>query len=136
MRSQARFRVPLAALLVLMLAVGTLAARTLFVSRNSASTHSSGRLDLRIDQELPLFVDGLKARLFMKIYNFTNMLNGDWGRQYDAQFSSVSIITLDEDNPLIDGAYHFDSFNDRTVTDLQEFSSLWQIRLGFEINFH
>lgn len=106
-----------------------------FVRRNSVSSHDSARLDLRIDQEIPLFVDGLKARAFMKIYNFTNLLNDDWGRQYDAEFSSVSIISLDEDNPLINGAYHFDSFNDASVTDLQEFSSLWQIRLGIEINF-
>jgi hypothetical protein len=119
-----------------------------FVTRNELTSKVSWRLDLRIDQEIPLGMDDLKARAFLKIYNFTNMLNNDWGRQYDARFNSRSIVTLSEnvlddlgndvvvgDEPLVGGAYNYDSFTPGAITDLQEFSSLWEMRLGIEINF-
>jgi hypothetical protein len=41
-----------------------------FVGRNSQDSRDSNRIGLRIDQEIPLFVDDLKARGFMKIYNW------------------------------------------------------------------
>jgi len=106
-----------------------------FVRRNSVTSKVSSRVDLRIDQEIPLGVDGLKARVFLKVYNFTNLLNDDWGRQYDARFSSRSIVSLDEAAPLVGGAYNYDSFSGGSITDLQEFSSLWEMRLGIDINF-
>jgi hypothetical protein len=119
-----------------------------FVTRNKQSSKVSWRLDLRIDQEIPLGVDDLKARAYLKIYNFTNMLNDDWGRQYDARFDSQSIVSLSDnvldddgndvvvgDEPLIGGAYNYDSFTPGVITDLQEFPSLWEMRLGIEINF-
>jgi hypothetical protein len=113
-----------------------------FVKRNSNDSAVSSRVDLRIDQEIPLYFDGLKARAFLKIYNFTNMLNKDWGRQNDARRGSQDVISLEEDStlppgsPLIGGAYNFDSFSESGITDLQEFSSLWEMRLGIEMNFN
>ena len=107
-----------------------------FVQRNTTPSRVSSRVDLRADQDIPLYFDGRKARALLKIYNFTNMLNKDWGRQYDARFGSQSIISLDDANPLVGGAYNFDSFSDRNVSDLQEFSSLWEMRLGIEVNFN
>jgi hypothetical protein len=104
-----------------------------FVGRNSISTHSSSRLDLRIDQEFPLGVDGLKARAYLKIYNFTNMLNSDWGRLYDAEFDSPAVVTLSGLTP--EGAYIYEDFSATSPTDLQSFSSLWELRLGIDIRF-
>ena len=105
-----------------------------FVGRNSVSTHSSTRLDLRIDQEFPLGVDGLKARAYLKIYNFTNMLNSDWGRVYDAEFFSRDVVDVSGLTPA--GAYIYEDFSARSPTDLQTFSSLWELRLGLDIRFH
>ena len=107
-----------------------------FVKRNNRASRVSSRVDLRVDQEIPLYFDGLKARAFLKVYNFTNMLNKDWGRQFDARRGQQTIIALDEDNPLVGGAYNYDSFSDRNVSDLQEVSSLWEMRLGIEVNFN
>ncbi len=106
-----------------------------FVNRNSIGTKDSWRLDLRIDQEIPLFVDGLKARAFFKIYNFSNLLNDDWGRQYDARFDSSSVVTVTGLDAQ--GAYEYDSFRtgNKSITTLQNTASVWEIRLGVDVSF-
>ena len=106
-----------------------------FVKRNSIGTNDSSRFDLRIDQEIPLFVDDLKAQAFFKIYNFTNLLNDSWGRQYDARFDSSSVVTVTGVDAQ--GVYEYDSFNagGKSVTTLQGISSVWEIRLGLDISF-
>ena len=106
-----------------------------FVNRNTIGTKDSSRIDLRIDQEIPLFVDDLKAQAFLKIYNFTNLLNDSWGRQYDARFDSSSVVTLTGVDAQ--GRYEYDAFNagNKSVTTLQGISSVWEIRLGLDIRF-
>jgi Carboxypeptidase regulatory-like domain len=104
-----------------------------FAERNSVNAKWSSRVDLRIDQEIPLFVDDLKARGFLKIYNLGNMLNSDWGRQVDAPFSSMRIV--DGDYDAVADVYNYDSFSARDPSDLQTFSSLWEVRMGLEVNF-
>jgi hypothetical protein len=103
-----------------------------FIPRNNDNAKWSTRLDFRVDQELPLFFDDLKARAYLKIYNFGNMLNKDWGRQYDARFSPVTVVNGGIDDQ---GRYEFNQFFGGDITDLQEFSSLWELRMGIEINF-
>jgi len=108
-----------------------------FASRNSANADWSNRFDLRIDQEFPLFVDNLKGRVFVKFYNIGNLLNDDWGRQYDAPFASIRVVDGDYDaagNGGV-GVFNYNEFNPGDETDLQTFSSLWEIRMGIEINF-
>ena len=91
----------------------------------------------RVDQEFPLFVENLKGRVFMKIYNLGNLLNDDWGRQYDAPFASIRVVDGDYDpsgNSGV-GVFNYEEFNPGDPTDLQTFRSLWEIRMGIEINF-
>jgi hypothetical protein len=106
-----------------------------FVSRNSIGTKDSWRLDLRVDQEIPLFVDGLKARAFMKIYNFSNLLNNDWGRQYDARFLSSDVVSVTAVDAQ--GAYEYDMFRagSKGISILQRDASVWEIRIGLDISF-
>lgn len=103
-----------------------------FVGRNSIDTKVSSRIDLRIDQEIPLFFDDLKARAYLKIYNFTNMLNDSWGRQYDARFDSASVVNVELDPS---GAYEYTSFNPSGVTVSRDIESVWEMRLGIEVLF-
>jgi len=117
-----------------------------FTKRNQLDSRTSNRLDLRIDQEIPLGLDSLKARAFLKIYNFSNMLNKDWGRQNDAKFFSTNVVALSEydsfdadpesTRPIINGAFNYANFSESSLTDLQEFPSMWEMRLGLEINFN
>jgi hypothetical protein len=103
-----------------------------FVGRNSIDSKVSSRIDLRVDQEIPLFMDDLKGRAFLKIYNFTNMLNSDWGRQNDARFDSASVVEVELDPS---GAYEYTSFSPKGVNTLQTTDSAWEMRLGLEVNF-
>jgi hypothetical protein len=103
------------------------------VGRNTNRSASSSRFDLRVDQEIPLFFDDLKARAVFKIYNFTNMLNDDWGRQHDSGFFSRNVVDVSGLTPT--GQYEYESFDAGGISDLQTFSSLWEMRLGIEINF-
>ena len=104
-----------------------------FVGRNSIESKNSTRFDLRLDQEFPLGVDDLKLRAFVKIYNFTNMLNDDWGRQYDARFDPASVVNVSVDDAT--NAYYFESFSENVITNRQDQSSVWEVRLGLEVNF-
>ncbi len=104
-----------------------------FVGRNSLDSRDSNRIDLRIDQEIPLFVNDLKARGFLKIYNFTNMLNDDWGRQNDAIFAPASIVNVELDPS---GVYEYTSFNPESISAALRQESVWEVRLGLEVNFN
>ena len=102
-----------------------------FVARNDFNADWSYRLDLRIDQEIPIYND-IKGLLYFKIYNLTNLLNSDWGKQYQAQFFSQQVVSSSLDDQ---GRYVFERFSDRDVNDLNEQRSLWEMRVGFSVRF-
>ncbi|MCH1611498.1 MAG: TonB-dependent receptor, partial [Luminiphilus sp.] len=102
-----------------------------FVKRNDFNADWSYRLDLRIDQEIPIYND-IKGLLYFKIYNLTNLLNSDWGKQYQAQFFSQQVVSSSLDDQ---GRYVFERFSDRDVNDLNEQRSLWEMRIGFSVRF-
>jgi len=102
-----------------------------FVPRNESFADWSSRMDLRIDQELPLLF-GSRARAYLKVYNLLNLLNDEWGVQYDNEFFSQEVagMSLDANN-----RYVYESFRPDTITDLRENASLYEIRLGIQIEF-
>ena len=61
-----------------------------------------------------------------------NMLDDSKGIQYDAQFFSQQVV----DSNINDaGQYVFNTFTDRSLTDLLENRSLWEMRLGIQFEF-
>ena len=104
-----------------------------FQKRNDENTKWSSRLDFMVSQDIA-FTDELSGRLYLKIYNFTNLLNDDWGKQYDAPFGSQDVIDASIDP--VTGQYVYNGFNDRDLNDLQEFRSLWEMRMGVQVNFN
>jgi hypothetical protein len=104
-----------------------------FVKRNSILSHSNSRVDLRVDQEIPLGAEELKARAFIKIYNFTNMLNDDWGWQYDSNFFTRNVVEVTGLGP--NNEYIYDEFGPSSISSRDSFRSLWELRMGLEINF-
>ncbi|MGD9661390.1 MAG: TonB-dependent receptor, partial [Porticoccaceae bacterium] len=103
-----------------------------FTNRNENYAHWSSRMDVRFDQEIPSFFDDTKGRVYLKVYNFLNLLNDDWGIQYDAQFFSVQAV----DSSVNDsGQYVFENFRGGSVTDVLEQASRWEARLGIEFEF-
>jgi hypothetical protein len=100
-------------------------------ARNDFHADWSYRLDLRLDQEVPIYND-VKGRLYFKIYNLTNLLNSDWGQQNRAQFYSQQVVRSSLDDQ---GRYVFERFSDRSVNDVSETASLWEMRIGFSVRF-
>jgi hypothetical protein len=103
-----------------------------FQARNAQHAKWSTRFDIALMQDIPLFSDDLKGRLFLKIYNLGNLLNDDWGKQYDARFFPLEVVDMSI-GPA--GEYVFEGFNNVDINDLQEFRSLWEIKMGLQVNF-
>ncbi|NND45751.1 MAG: TonB-dependent receptor [Xanthomonadales bacterium] len=102
-----------------------------FSSRNGQHAKWTTRFDFRIDQELPFFGDA-RGKLFLKVYNLGNLLNDKWGLVNDAQFFSVQVVNSSVNSQ---GQYVFERFNNRTIEDLLENRSLYEIVVGLEFNF-
>ena len=103
-----------------------------FTKRNGTSSRWSTRFDLRIDQEIPTFVKGTTGLVFLKINNIGNLLNDKWGLQSDAAFFSQQVVDASIDDQ---GRYVYESFNNVDVNNTLESASVWDARIGFEINF-
>ena len=103
-----------------------------FVDRNETHAKWKSLINVRLDQELPTFIDGVKGKAFVKIYNLGNLLNDDWGKIYRAQFFSQQVVNASIDDQ---GRYVYERFSDRSLTDLQETRSLWEMRFGIEFSF-
>ncbi len=103
-----------------------------FVDRNETHAKWSNRFDFRINQELPTFIDGTSAKLYLKIYNLGNMLSEDWGEVNDAQFFAVQAVNSSVN---AQGQYVFEQFNGGSINDVLENRSLWSLRLGLQFDF-
>ena len=103
-----------------------------FVDRNDVFSKWSSRMDVRFDQELPMFFGDNRARIYLKIYNFMNLLNDEWGHQYDAEFFSPDVVSSTVN---AQGKYVYNQFTARSVNDLREVESLWEMRMGIQFEF-
>ncbi|XOV88426.1 MAG: TonB-dependent receptor domain-containing protein [Pseudomonadota bacterium] len=103
-----------------------------FQARNNTHAKWSRRIDLRLDQELPTFVDGTSGHLFVRLYNLGNLLNDDWGVVNDSQFFTPQVVNSSVNGS---GQYVFERFTERSVNDVIESRSLWEVRLGLEFRF-
>ena len=91
------------------------------------------KVDLRITQELPGFMQGHKAKAFFVIDNLTNLLNDDWGVMYEAGFpQTVSVVnaTINED-----GQYVFNEFSASEPQRRNANPSYWSMKIGVEYRF-
>ena len=101
------------------------------MERNSKNAKWSTRFDLRLNQELP-FIKTSRARLYMKIYNVGNLINDSWGLVNDAEFFTVAAVRAYVND---DGQYVFNQFDGGKVNYVRENRSLWDIRIGLEVDF-
>jgi hypothetical protein len=102
-----------------------------FVDRNGTHAKWTTRFDLRVDQEFPLFGD-FRGRAFMYIYNLGNLLNDDWGEVWDSQFFNQQVVNASVNSS---GQFVYESFRERDINYFSQQRSLWEIRVGLEINF-
>jgi len=102
-----------------------------FQPRNAQNASWSSRFDLRVSQEIPLPGDFI-GRLYLKVYNFGNMLNDDWGKITDAVFFTPQVINSSVNDQ---GQFVFESFRDRSIEETVVNRSLWEARVGIDIKF-
>jgi len=119
-------------------------ARGSIMERNSCRGPWNGQLDLRLSQGLNL-PQG-RVEVLVDVFNFLNLMNGDWGIQEGPAFSEVQLLRTrgrandDPNGPIL---FSYDGAR-RTVGDTQQaqlpynvFStaSRWQMRLGLRYVF-
>jgi hypothetical protein len=102
-----------------------------FTKRNDYNTGWSTIWNLSIRQDISLG-DRLRSTLYLKVKNLGNLLNDDWGRLTDAQFFSPEVIDADVNAA---GQFVFTDFNDRSISRTYIGPSLWEVRMGIDINF-
>jgi outer membrane receptor for ferrienterochelin and colicin len=117
--------------------------------------------DLRIQQQIPLFGDNLRAALYLSIDNVLNLLNSDWGvLKTGPGFGQNAVVTADLVTAAdvaangVDGAtallgdaprtncatpgaclYRYNSFNDRSINNASASRSVYRVRFGIRIDF-
>ncbi|MBU2886098.1 TonB-dependent receptor [Gilvimarinus agarilyticus] len=91
------------------------------------------KFDLKIEQELPGFMKGHKSSLFMVVENLGNLLNDDWGVQYEASFPRAqTAVDFSMDDQ---GRYVYEEFRDPAGQTRVGGASLWELRIGFRYDF-
>ncbi|MBW8910432.1 MAG: hypothetical protein JF564_00680 [Sphingomonas sp.] len=112
------------------------------LDKNSQKAPHWFKLDLHVDQELPLllvdkFASGARVKVFADMENFLNMLNKNWGSLRQVNFpylaSVVNVACVASGaNPC--AQYQYSKFqNPALVTQTK--ISLWSIRIGAKVEF-
>lgn len=119
-----------------------------YAERNGDRTPFENVIDLRLGQEFLFDVGGVQNRgeIYLNIFNFTNLLNGDWGRRYVGIFSH-SVLTFEEfqdpDNGDFTPVYTYqrpdlnskEDLFDNLISDSGTYSSRWQMQIGVRYSF-
>jgi hypothetical protein len=118
-----------------------------YAERNADRMPFTKLVDLKLAQDFNIKVAGktYQFQLNYDIFNFTNMINRDWGRTYFASFDAIQLIRF---NGYVNSAsnltpqYTFNptlsqpkSDNNVSTSSAPSFSSRWTSQLGFRINF-
>lgn len=125
-----------------------------YAERNSSRPPFENVVDLHVSQELFGDVFGRRntVELTLDIFNFTNLLNEDWGRRYDAGFRAVNVVQFEgfaegagstgvgtgELTPVysfgLDGS-SMDEYWDNEILDYGSYGSRWLMQFGMRYTF-
>ncbi|WP_235337158.1 TonB-dependent receptor [Pontibacter korlensis] len=112
-----------------------------YAERNGDRLPWTNQIDLRIIQEFKLDQadNAHRLQLTFDVFNFTNLLNKDWGRQYQANFNAFQLI----DFVGYESGTNTPRFNytGRGLTDgnpyfVDDFQSRWRGQLGVRYIFN
>lgn len=101
-------------------------------SRNSQDGDWWGRVDLRVEQELPGLMPGHKTAAFVVVDNFTNLLNDEWGILREASFPLTDDVVQAR---IVNGQYEYQQFNNPSIASRVTNPSLWEVRVGVRYSF-
>jgi hypothetical protein len=100
--------------------------------RNTQTGDWWTRVDLRISQEIPGFLEDHRGEVFFVVQNLGNLLNDDWGtlRQVNFEFNEP-VVTAD----IVDGQYQFLEFDGPRGQVVDTPASSWTARVGINYRF-
>ncbi len=103
-----------------------------YAERNGAELPWQHIVDVRLAQDISLFISGKKhtIQLTLDIFNFTNLLNKEWGRQYFVSNQAATILGTSGS-----GANAGFTFNPNYDVKSMSFSSRWQGQFGIRYIF-
>ena len=115
--------------------------RGTIVPKNTQRAPNWFKVDLHVDQEIPLpLVQGAKLKLFADLENVLNLIDKDWGslRQvafpYMAQVVNVACVPSSTPGGNPCAQYRYSSFSNPAVDNQSRFS-LWGLRIGAKVQF-
>jgi hypothetical protein len=112
-----------------------------YAERNADRLKWSHVVDLKLAHEFSLNVNNKshKIELTADVFNFTNLLNKNWGKRYFTSFDQVQL--LDQVGFLPDGTtptFSFDPNNANRINQVDDLglqSSRWQMQVGVRYTF-
>ncbi|WP_395344814.1 TonB-dependent receptor [Ningiella sp. W23] len=107
-------------------------ARGSILQRNSQNSSWWGRVDLRVSQEIPGFMEDHRGEVFFVVRNLGNMLNPDWGNLRQVNFEHNNPVL---DATIEDGQYVYTNWDGRRSQDLDLNASTWSMRVGVRYTF-
>ncbi|GAA0859953.1 TonB-dependent receptor [Aliiglaciecola litoralis] len=101
------------------------------MARNSVAADWWVKFDVRVEQELPGFMEGHSASAFIVVENLGNLLNDDWGVFKQGSFPADDVISASINDQ---NQYVYESFNNSPQSFNRNASS-WEIRAGVKYKF-
>ncbi len=107
-------------------------SRGTIVDRNAQDSDWVSRVDFRVAQEIPGFMDGHSGEIFFAIRNLGNLLNDQWGvlRQVPFEYNEPVV-----DAEFADGQYTFTNFDGPRGQRIDTEASAWSARVGINYRF-
>ena len=114
-----------------------------FAERNGARLPFSNTVDLKVTQDFNVKVSGhrYQFQLTWDVFNFTNMLNRDWGRSYFASFDQYALINFAGyvSNANLTPQYRFNptikNLWNYNTSAAPAYSNRWISQIGLRFNF-
>lgn len=112
-----------------------------YAERNGARTPFTHNIDLKIQQDFNVKIAGkvYQLQISYDVFNFTNMLNKDWGKQYFMTNDNYTIVNMAGFTSAtnLTPEYQFTPVNGKVynLADGVFNSARWSSQLGVRINF-
>jgi len=113
-----------------------------YAERNAARAPFEHIFDLKFAQDIFTDIGGRQQKITvtLDIFNFTNLLNKDWGRRYYVPYGTVSLINFEGfESDGTTPRYTFEAPEDKidiySADDSGIRSSRWQMRFGIRYTF-
>jgi hypothetical protein len=105
-----------------------------YAPRNAFDNPGYDRLDVRITQEIPSFMEGHKFLFYLDLLNVMNMLDDEQGRIFEYGYNTSRQIIADA---MDDGRFEIKGVDPDDSLYLQDNDgqSRWQIQMGLKYRF-